>query len=718
MSLLFSLRSHVLPDAKVLALKLTLLSDIAFAGVTERTMAIAPDIIERLLVELCRFLIEAADAAREVAPTRTPEVASYELACANAAVETLRQAIATRDREKARDPPREVAARLGIAVDETDPDWQKLAFRALRVMLDAEQENLRRDQGVFDRPTAALQSTRELIDAGPAAFVLPVNPRTTVLPTVPCAAPAVAPAREAGLAASIPCSRPILPMQDEEGQQSHAPAEPQRKAVASPEPSLAQSSCPSIEEGSADYIAARSQGYRKFKPNEQVNAEAGKSWAKNTAPNVRGTARLISRILGDKPFDQITDEDLKTVWELCARLPNNYQAKTSKMSPKEAADDADASEAHNAEITRARLKKKGASPGKIEYEILKGRIRRLRTATIYRHMQDFQRICVFQTRRGHLVENIMADHIWDAAELTRREILEEDNDRLTWIGKLDGLFRSPIYQDELEDVGDPMFWAPLIALHMGLRSEEVLQLYLNDIEIIGDIPYIVLKQGPGQSLKSEVSRRTVPIHDNLLKLGFMHLVALRRREGEPRLFPWLERSQSKKTFTERFSKRFTRYRKDNNIYEAKRDFHSFRTTFNDLLVLGERLDSHRRADGSCRAGCRPHQLQPERLRDEDASRLRKCRRGRHFDDPSALRGDHLGRRDGPDRSSHQDVRLNRQSGKSPSTRFRRTRTAEGLPLPCVQSPSNQPHPWGGGLGANHCGSASRDARSLEKGIRL
>lgn len=74
-SLLFSLRSHILPDAKALAQKLTLLSDIAFAGVTERTMAIAPDIMERLLVELCRFLIAVADAAREAAPVRTPDVA-------------------------------------------------------------------------------------------------------------------------------------------------------------------------------------------------------------------------------------------------------------------------------------------------------------------------------------------------------------------------------------------------------------------------------------------------------------------------------------------------------------------------------------------------------------------------------------------------------------------------------------------------------------------
>ncbi|MEX1234761.1 MAG: hypothetical protein WEB56_07225 [Roseovarius sp.] len=130
-------------------------------------MAIAPEKIERLLVELCRFLVEAADAAREIAPLRTPEIATYELNCPNAAVETLRQAIVNRDRTLARDPLLAVATRLGVTLDEADPDWQKLAIRALRVMLDAEQENLRRDQGRFGDPSVYFKTVRPLIDCVP-----------------------------------------------------------------------------------------------------------------------------------------------------------------------------------------------------------------------------------------------------------------------------------------------------------------------------------------------------------------------------------------------------------------------------------------------------------------------------------------------------------------------------------------------------------------------
>lgn len=351
---------------------------------------------------------------------------------------------------------------------------------------------------------------------------------------------------------------------------------------------------PTITAGTEFYISLRSKGYRTFKATEQVNRASGESWGRNTGPNVRSTGRLFARALGDKQFDRIGQDELTRTWELLARLPRSYQAKTSKLSPRQAADAADETERRNAEITRARMEKKGESPGKIESRLLMERIPRLRTATIYRHMQNFQRLCICLAKKGLLSSNIMEDHIWDTAEYERREILEEDNERLTWIGKLEGLFQTPIFHEKLDEPGDPLFWAPLIAVHMGLRSEEILQLHISDIQVLDGIPCIVLRVGPGQSLKTLASRRTVPIHENLLKLGFLNLVAMRERDGETRLFPFIERSQNKKTFTETFSKRFTRYRQDHAIYDQQRDFYSLRTTFNHRLIEAECPDTQRR----------------------------------------------------------------------------------------------------------------------------
>ena len=287
-----------------------------------------------------------------------------------------------------------------------------------------------------------------------------------------------------------------------------------------------------INEITEHYVKLRSQGYSKFKENETVNKEAGVSWKKNSSANVYSTARLMSRTFDDAPLDQVSNSDLTAAFNLLQRVPRNYQAATSKLSPQQAADEADTQEQHNAQITRARMESQGASPGKIEVTILRERIRRLSPNTIYRHMQDFQRICRFAVIQGDLSENIMAEHIWEKADVEQRILEADDTERQTWVGRLDKLFRTPIFQDKLDDIGDPLFWTPLIAVHMGFRSEEILQLNLTDIEIIGGVPCICLQQGPGQNLKSSAARRTVPIHKNLIDLGFLILVEKRKREGE------------------------------------------------------------------------------------------------------------------------------------------------------------------------------------------
>lgn len=46
----------------------------------------------------------------------------------------------------------------------------------------------------------------------------------------------------------------------------------------------------------------------------------------------------------------------------------------------------------------------------------------------------------------------------------------------------------------------------------------------------------------GQSLKNEGSRRRVPIHSSLIKLGFLDYVQQMKQDGHTRLFPKLTRA--------------------------------------------------------------------------------------------------------------------------------------------------------------------------------
>ena len=89
----FSLRSHVLRDAKILARRLTEMSDLVFAADAEKMMAIAPDIQATMLETLARFEIEAFERSRAVAAPRSPEAAALELQREQALQSTLRQAL-------------------------------------------------------------------------------------------------------------------------------------------------------------------------------------------------------------------------------------------------------------------------------------------------------------------------------------------------------------------------------------------------------------------------------------------------------------------------------------------------------------------------------------------------------------------------------------------------------------------------------------------------
>lgn len=125
--MLFPLRTHVLSEAKSLAQRITVMSDQIFAVVTEKSMPIPPNTAGHVLTTLIRLRIEASDLAREIAPRSSAEAALLEAAQYRAEQEVLRRTLVLRDRDVARAPLRHAMALLGVTVDETETDYQRLA---------------------------------------------------------------------------------------------------------------------------------------------------------------------------------------------------------------------------------------------------------------------------------------------------------------------------------------------------------------------------------------------------------------------------------------------------------------------------------------------------------------------------------------------------------------------------------------------------------------
>jgi len=132
----------------------------------------------------------------------------------------------------------------------------------------------------------------------------------------------------------------------------------------------------------------------------------------------------------------------------------------------------------------------------------------------------------------------------------------------------------------LADLPSSARWAALLGLYTGARASEIGQLLVADINsgTNGGVPTIrISDEGEFQRLKSEVSQRVVPIHLDLVALGFLDYVAQLPAEG--RLFPrakadavngagnWISKS---------FSRHLAKHGK--SWPQAKRGFHSLRKT--------------------------------------------------------------------------------------------------------------------------------------------
>lgn len=159
----------------------------------------------------------------------------------------------------------------------------------------------------------------------------------------------------------------------------------------------------------------------------------------------------------------------------------------------------------------------------------------------------------------------------------------DDNRGYTW-GELVTLFSSAEFQ-RLRTVegrpGNAVFWIPLIAAYTGGRREELAQLYVEDIhQHEGDSWFIrVIDDRPDKSVKTDSSRREIPVHPDLLALGLLSLV--QGREPGTRVFPQLVKVSD--GFAGIVSKSWRPITQRCGVYQPGRNpLHAFRHSFKTL----------------------------------------------------------------------------------------------------------------------------------------
>jgi len=118
-----------------------------------------------------------------------------------------------------------------------------------------------------------------------------------------------------------------------------------------------------------------------------------------------------------------------------------------------------------------------------------------------------------------------------------------------------------------------LYWGPLIALFSGARAEEIASLELNQIRNDKGVWIINILKG-----KNANAKRRIPIHNQLIQLGFLDYVECLRSASYTRLFPHLQ--NGKNGYKKNMCRTFGNYLDlpEVNIIDPLKVFHSFRHT--------------------------------------------------------------------------------------------------------------------------------------------
>jgi integrase len=150
------------------------------------------------------------------------------------------------------------------------------------------------------------------------------------------------------------------------------------------------------------------------------------------------------------------------------------------------------------------------------------------------------------------------------------------------------LFSSSVFTS-LEFNHDYQYWLPLLGLYTGCRLEELCQLHISDVITDAAIPYFSIDdKHNNQHIKSDSSRRDIPIHHELVELGFIQFVNEKLAMQETMLFGYLKPQRSK--YGHQPSKWFGKFKHAQKVSDSKKVFHSFRHTMVESLRQSRAYD--------------------------------------------------------------------------------------------------------------------------------
>lgn len=214
----------------------------------------------------------------------------------------------------------------------------------------------------------------------------------------------------------------------------------------------------------------------------------------------------------------------------------------------------------------------------------------LQAATIKTRLRTLSAVLGFGIRLGFITENPvtasgiatrLAKSIAKAGGSRRRKDYTRE--------ELKVIFSSQLYTSEgwsppKKDLGRSLYWVPLLALYTGARREELTQLFARDVkkspEGVSYLSILEADDDDERTVKTVGSRRAVPLHPDLITLGFLDYVKGIPKGGQ--LFPQLT-PNAEGWYGKGFGKHWTKYlRGVVKLETTASPSHGFRHTFKTL----------------------------------------------------------------------------------------------------------------------------------------
>ena len=139
------------------------------------------------------------------------------------------------------------------------------------------------------------------------------------------------------------------------------------------------------------------------------------------------------------------------------------------------------------------------------------------------------------------------------------------------------------------------FWLPLICLFMGMRPNEAAQMHLDDLKCTSQGTWYLdivatgdeddsEPSGSAKTLKTATSRRKIPVHPELIKIGFLQFVQTRKKAGSgQRLFQDLNPDKYGNHASYALKRFRDTYLPSAIKMEPRQSFYSFRHSWRDAL---------------------------------------------------------------------------------------------------------------------------------------